>query len=162
VSGNQQFISQVSRQRQLDSLTNTSQIHQQSNSVGLTSAQVLPQPVHPTSPSPWKQQKTAAHHQKVFVAFLSMAPGTNGAQLCKVSQTNTCLLLATNSLSRVLSHACFSRTSSLLYLLQQNVPSLFCLSLSPVSIVMKHPFMCLSQQNAIRPAFQRTLKFLLH
>ena len=47
-----------------------------------------------------------------------------------VRQTNTCVLLAKNPSSCVLSHACFSRTSSLLCLLQPNIPSQVCLSLS--------------------------------
>jgi hypothetical protein len=48
---------------------------------------------------------------------------TNADQLCNVRQTNTCVLLAKSSLSCVLSHACFSLTTSLLCLLQLNVPS---------------------------------------
>jgi hypothetical protein len=55
---------------------------------------------------------------------------TNAAQLHKVRRTNTCVLLAKNPPSRVLSQACFSRASSLLCLLQRNVPSQVCLSLS--------------------------------
>ena len=46
---------------------------------------------------------------------------TNAAQLCNVRQTNTCMLLAKNPSSRVLSCACFSRTSFHLCLLQQNI-----------------------------------------
>ena len=75
---------------------------------------------------------------------------TNVAQLCNVRQTNTCVLLAKNPSSHVLSRACFSRTSSLLCLLQWNVPSRVCLSLSPVSTSGKHSFMCLPQQNTIQ------------
>jgi hypothetical protein len=33
---------------------------------------VLPQHMHPISPSPWKQQETAAHYQKFFDVYLSM------------------------------------------------------------------------------------------
>jgi hypothetical protein len=54
--------------------------------------------------------------------FLFFFP-TNAAQLQNVGQTNTCLPLAKNLSSCVLSCARFSRTSSLLCLLQQNNPS---------------------------------------
>jgi hypothetical protein len=43
---------------------------------------------------------------------------TNAAQLHSIRQTNTCVSLAKNPSSRVLSHVCFSRTSSLPCLLQ--------------------------------------------
>ena len=66
-----------------------------------------------------------------------------------ITQISTCVSLAKNPLSCVLSHVCFSRTSSLLYLLQWNVPSQVCLSLSPVSTSGKHSFTCLPQQNTI-------------
>lgn len=74
---------------------------------------------------------------------------TNATQLCNVRQTNTHVLLAKNPSSCVLSRTCFSRTSSLLCLFQQNVPSLVCLCLSPVTTWGKHSFMCLPQQNTI-------------
>ena len=61
--------------------------------------------------------------------FLYGVP-TNTAQLHNVRWTNTCVSLAKNLSSCVLSHACFSRTSSLLCLLQQNFPPQVCLSLS--------------------------------
>ena len=86
---------------------------------------------------------------------------TNAAQLCNVRQTNTCVLLAKNPSSHVLSHACISRTSSLLCLFQWNLPSGGCLSLSPVFTLTKCSFMCLPQQNTTQPTFQRTLKFPL-
>ena len=54
------------------------------------------------------------------------------------------------SSSRVLSHACLSRTPFLLCLLQPNVPSWVCLSLSPVSTSGKHSFRCIPQQNTIQ------------
>ena len=47
---------------------------------------------------------------------------TNAVQLCNIRPINTCMLLAKNRSSRVLSHACFSRTSFHLCLLQLNVP----------------------------------------
>lgn len=74
----------------------------------------------------------------------------NAAQLCNVRRTNTCVLLAKNPSSRVLSHACFSRTSSLLCLPQLNISSRVCLSLQPVSTSAKCFFTYLSQQNTIQ------------
>ena len=59
---------------------------------------------------------------------------TNAAQLHNVRWTNTGVMLAKNPSLRVLSHTNFSRTSSLLCLLQWNVLSRVCLSLSPMSI----------------------------
>ena len=94
-------------------------LHLSCLSPGLVSAWILPQHVHPI----------AAHHQKLFGAFLCGVP-TKAVQLCSVRQTNTCVSLAKNPSSRVLSRACFSRTSSLLCLLQQNVPFRVGLSLS--------------------------------
>ena len=38
----------------------------------LALAHVLPQRVYPISSGTWKQQQTAAHHQKFFDAYLSM------------------------------------------------------------------------------------------
>jgi len=73
----------------------------------------------------------------------------NAAQLHIVRWTNTCMLLAKNPSSRVLSHARFSRTSSLLCLLHQKVLSGVCLSLpsTPVSTLTKRSFMHLPQQT---------------
>ena len=82
----------------------------------------------PISPSPWKHQEAAAHHQKFFGAFLSMASWQNTAQLHNVKLTSTCMLLSKNPSSGI--RTCFSRTSSLLCQLQQNVSSGVCLSLS--------------------------------
>ena len=86
------------------------------------------------------------------------------AMQCKADQYMTCVLLAKNPLSRVLSSACFSRTSFHLCLLQPNVLSQVCLSLSPMSASGKHSFMCLSQKkhHPIQLTFQRNLKFPLH
>ena len=75
---------------------------------------------------------------------------TNAAQLRSIRWNNMCMSLAKNPSSCVLSHACFSRTSFLLCLLQQNIPSWVCLSLSPVSTSGKHFFTCLPQQNTIQ------------
>ena len=71
--------------------------------------------------------------QEVLWCISLYGVSTNAAQLHSVRQTNTCVSLAKNPSSHVLSRACFSRTSSLLCLLQWNVPSRVCLSLSPVS-----------------------------
>jgi hypothetical protein len=84
---------------------------------------------------------------------------TNGAQLRSVRWTGTCMSLAKNPSSHVLSHACFIRTCYLLCLLQQNVSSQVCLGLLPVSTSGKCSFTCLPQQNTM--TFQRTLKFPL-
>ena len=65
-----------------------------------------------------------------LMSFFPMASLTNAAQLHSVRQTNTCASLAKHLPSHVLSQACFSRISSLLCLLQQNVPSQVCLRLS--------------------------------
>ena len=64
---------------------------------------------------------------------------TNPAHLCNVRQTNTCMLLTKNPSSCVLSHACFSRTSFHLCLLQLNVPSCVCLSKTPSIQLSKNP-----------------------
>jgi hypothetical protein len=90
----------------------------------------------PISLSPGKWQESAAHHQKFFGVSLYGAP-TNAAQLRSVRRTNTCISLAKNLLSSVLSHACFSRISSLLCLLHLKIPSQICLSFSPVSTSAK-------------------------
>ena len=87
----------------------------------------------------------------------------NAVQLYNVRRTSTCMLLAKNSSSCALSHACFSRISSLLCLLQLHVPSGVGLSLSTrMSTSAKHSFTCLPQQYTIQSTFQRTLKFSLH
>jgi hypothetical protein len=77
-----------------------------------------------------------------LVCFSLWSPD-NGAQLCNVRWTNTCVSLAKNPSSCVLSCACFSKTCFLLCLLHLNVPSQVCLSLSPVSASAKHSSICL-------------------
>jgi hypothetical protein len=64
---------------------------------------------------------------------------TNPAHLCNVRQTNTCMLLTKNPSSCVLSHACFSRTSFHLCLLQLYVTSCVCLSKTPSNWLSKEP-----------------------
>jgi hypothetical protein len=61
---------------------------------------------------------------EVFCQVSLYGVPTNAAQLCNVRQTHTCVLLAKNLSSQVLSHACFSRTSSLLCLPQRNKSAL--------------------------------------
>jgi hypothetical protein len=79
----------------------------------------------PISLSPWKQQEAETYHQKLFDTIsLSRVP-TNAAHLHNVRWTNTFALLAKNVPSHVLSHACFSKTSSLLCLLQLNTLHMF-------------------------------------
>ena len=95
-----------------------------------------------------KSPINCSKHQEFFGAFFYGVPA-NAAQLCNVRQRNACLSLAKNPSSRVLSRACFSRTSFLLCLLQLNLPSPVCLSLSPVSTLTKRSFMGLPQQNTV-------------
>jgi hypothetical protein len=78
---------------------------------------------------------------------------------CKVDQL--CVLLAKTLSPCILLHVCFSRTSSLLCLLQPNIPLRVCPSLSSVSTSAKSSFMCLPQQNIIQMTFQRSLKIPL-
>ena len=91
-------------------------------STGLDSACILPQhrscfSILPISSSPWNHQQTAIHQQKLFGISLCGIL-TNAAQLCIVRQKNTCMPLANNLSSGVLSHAHFIRTSYFLCLLQ--------------------------------------------
>ena len=58
------------------------------------------------------------HTTRSFWCVSLYGVSTNAAQLHSIRQTNTCVSLAKNPSSRVLSHVCFSRTSTLLYLLQ--------------------------------------------
>ena len=78
----------------------------------------------------------------------------------QVARSCSTVPLAENPSSRVLSHTCFSRTSSLLCQLQWNIPSRVCLSLSPVSTLVKHS-LTHAPENTIQLTFQRTLKFPL-
>ena len=72
------------------------------------------------------RHETAAHNQKFFWCVSFYGVPTITAQLCHVRLTNTFVLLAKNPSSLVLSCACFSKTSSLLCLLQLNIPSRVC------------------------------------
>jgi hypothetical protein len=75
-------------------------------------------------------------------------------QLNYVMWTNTCMFLAKSPSSRVLSHACSSRTSSLLCLLQLNFPSLvFLFYLCPLQ---GNSFTILHQQNITQHNSQLT------
>ena len=83
-------------------------LHLSRLSPGLVSAWILPQHMHPI----------AAHHQKLFDAFLCGVP-TKAVQLCSKADQHMCVLSREQNLSScILSCACFCRTSSLLYLLQ--------------------------------------------
>ena len=91
-------------------------------------SQVLPQHVHPVRPSP--------RSPKIY----------HSTTQCKVDQ----YMRVNSKESVIMCHrVCFSRTSSLLCLLQPNIPSWVCLSLSPMSTSGKHTFVCLPQQNPI-------------
>jgi hypothetical protein len=87
--------------------------------------------------------------QEVLWCISLYGVSTNAAQLPSVRQTNTCVSLAKNPSSHVLSRACFSRTSFHLCLLQPNIPSWVCLSLSAVSASGKHSLIYSPQQNTI-------------
>jgi hypothetical protein len=90
------------------------------------------------SPSPGKQQETAVHRQKIVVISL-YGILTNAVQLLIVRQNNKRVSLAQHLSSRFLSHACLSSTSSLLCLLQQNVPSCVFSNKTPSSRFYKEP-----------------------
>jgi hypothetical protein len=93
----------------------------------------------PIRPSLWKCQETAAHHKKFSWCVSLYGVPTNIAQLCNVRQSNTCMLLAKNPSSCVLSCACFSRTSFHLCLLQLNILSHVCPSNTPSNRLSKEP-----------------------
>ena len=94
----------------------------------------------------WGSSKKPNTTRRFLECFSLWSPNKwSSTMQCKADLL--CLLLAKNPSSHVLSHACFSRTSSLLCLFQLNVPSWVCLSLSPVSTSGKHSFTCLPQQN---------------
>jgi hypothetical protein len=110
-------------------------------------------------PKSTKAARNCSTPPEVFWLISLYGVLTNVAQLYNVRQTNTCTSLSKNPSSRVLSHACFTKTLFLMCLLQLNVPSQVCLSLSPVSTSAKHSLTCLSQQNTIQLTSQRMLKF---
>jgi hypothetical protein len=87
---------------------------------------------------------------------------TNGAQLHNVRWASTPYLYKVYFIVCPL-HACFSKTSFLLCLLQGNSPSRVCLGLLPVSTSGKHSFTCLPQQNTIQHnwPFKEPLSFHL-
>ena len=76
-----------------------------------------------------KPQKSVSAYITDFWCIFLYGVLIKVAQLCSVRWTNTCESLAKNSISRVLLHACFSRTSFHLCLLnhlcslQENTPS---------------------------------------
>jgi hypothetical protein len=105
----------------------------------------------PTGPSPQKWQEAEA--PEVFWSISLYGVLTNASQLRNVRWTNSCLSLTKNPPSHVISHACFSRTSSLLCLLSfsRNVPSRVCLLETSFHLcqLQDNSFMCLPQQNTI-------------
>jgi hypothetical protein len=64
---------------------------------------------------------------------------TNETQLGYERGINTCVSLAKNPSLHVLSHACFSRISTVLCLLQQNVPLHVCSGKTPFNWLSKEP-----------------------
>jgi hypothetical protein len=83
-----------------------------------------------------RNSKKLQHTTRRFFLCLSLyGIQINEAQLCNVRQTNTCVFLAKNPSSRILSDSCFSRTSFHLHLLQQNVPLYDCPSKTPSNTV---------------------------
>lgn len=87
---------------------------------------------------------------EVFLCVSLYEVWTNAVQLHNVGWTNTCVWLAKHPSSHFLSGFYFSRTSFLLCLLQWNIPSWICLSLSPVCTSMNHSFTYLPLQNTIQ------------
>jgi hypothetical protein len=81
-------------------------------------------------PSPQKRQATRTAPE-VFWCISSYEGTTSGAQQCGVSRTNTCVSVAKDLSSWVLSRGCFSRTFSHLCPPQENTPSCVCPSKTP-------------------------------
>ena len=80
---------------------------------------------------------------------------------CKAGQYM--VSLAETLPSCVLSRPCFIRTSSLLCLLQRNIPSGVCLSLLPVSTSVKHSFKCFCPSKTLTNRLSKEpLSFPLH
>ena len=108
--------------------------------MGLASAyvSVLADITLPISQSLLKGQETSACHQKIW-CFSLYGVLTNAAQLHNVRQPKTCVSLAKTLSSHVLLWACFSRTSSTLWLLQQNITSHVCLRKRGSNWLAKEP-----------------------
>jgi hypothetical protein len=91
---------------------------------------------------------------------------TSGTQLHNVRRTNTCISLAKNPSSRVLSCAWFSRISYHLCLLQWNIPSRVCFSKQSFHVYLPQEntpsCVCPNKTPSGTIIFQRTLMFLLH
>ena len=106
----------------------------------------------PISPSPQKGQQTAAHHQKIFGAFLSVE-----WWLCKMNQY---MLAVMEELFFI-----FSKPSFHLCLLQQNIPSHVCFSiLSFTCVRFKKTFLhvsALAKYHTTQLTFRRIHKFPL-
>ena len=74
--------------------------------------------------------KKLQHTTRSFLVHFSLCRSNKCSSTMQCKAGHTCVLLAKNLSSHVLLHACFSRTSSHLCLLQWNIPSWVCLSLS--------------------------------
>jgi hypothetical protein len=123
----------VTAESYLYSLQTSQILHESCLSTCLASAMCVCLSWHHSANQP-KSKETARNCStppEIFWYVSLYGVTTNGAQLCNVRQTNTCALLAKNPSSRVLSWACFSRTSLLLCLLQLNTPSYVCPSKTP-------------------------------
>ena len=101
------------------------------------------------------------HTTRSFLVRFSLGLPTNVAQLHNVRQS-ILVWLAKNPSSGVLSRARFSRTSSLLCLLQRNDPYEFALAFHTCVHFNKIFLHVFAQQNTIQLTFQRTLKFLFY
>jgi hypothetical protein len=97
----------------------------------------------------------------LFFSCVSMASAQNAAQLGNVRQTYTCMPLTNNLSSCVLSHACFSRTSSLLDLFQQTFLHESVQAFHNCVHFNKMFLSSFAPANSIQQTFQRTLRFLL-
>jgi hypothetical protein len=90
------------------------------------------------------------HSARSFLMHFSLWSPHKCSSTTQGREDYTCVFLTKNPSSCVLSHACFSRTSFLLCLLQWSILSWVCLSLSLVFTSGKQYFTCLPQQNTIQ------------
>jgi hypothetical protein len=85
----------------------------------------------PNPPKSMEAERSCRNLTRRFWCISLYGVMTNWAQHHNVSWTNTCVPLAKNRLVCILSHACFSKTSFHLCLLQENTPSCVCPSKIP-------------------------------
>ena len=76
----------------------------------------------PNPPKSMEAERSCRNLTRRFWCISLYGVMTNWAQHHNVSWTNTCVPLAKNRLVCILSHACFSKTSFHLCLLQENTP----------------------------------------